>query len=399
MRQIARITAVILLTLTGLLLAWIFRSVILLVLLSVIIAASIRPLIQQLAKHGIPLIAAQIIIYFSCILFVISLFIAAGPRLAVEIGEFSNWLITEHQRLHAVWLSGAPWQQAIAGQMMSPNELYAALLGDNGQLFLRATFGLVQSFATLTASFLFVLFLSVYWNIDQGHFERLWLSLLSVEVRVKAREGWRQIETEIGNFVRSEITQFIIATFLLAIGYYLIGVRFPLLLSIMGGLSLLLPVVGVVLIFVPILIIGLISGGYVALLAMGYTYALFIGLHYLIEPQLHDRSRYSGITLLLVMIPLVDSFGLMGFVIAPPLAIFLQLLFAGLVRFNLQSYETAVQLNQIEKRLHKIKFAINGDADRSPEMENFLSRLQHLIEKAQTINPNSSRQRVTKEVQ
>jgi len=56
---------------------------------------------------------------------------------------------------------------------------------------------LIFSFAALS--------LAYYWLIEAAHFERLWLSLLPVGTRVRAREIWRNAEGAVGAYIRSTV--------------------------------------------------------------------------------------------------------------------------------------------------------------------------------------------------
>lgn len=391
MRQVARYTAVILLTLCSIILAWQFRSVLLLFVLSLIVAAAVRPIIGTFVNKGVPATVAQIIVYLVVLLGLGGGIYLISAPLSIEVGQLSNWLIMEYERITAMMLSTDGWQQTLASRLLAPNDLYTAVFGNNAQLFFETTLGVAQGVVGLLVGFIFVLVLSIYWSIDQGHFERLWLSILSVEHRVPARNGWRAMEKEIGRFVRVEFILFLMTLCLLGVGYQLIGVRYPILLAILGGLAWLLPVVGVILIAIPAYWIGSLMGTAVGILTLIYTLIVFAFLNFYLQSRLHDRSRYSSITLLLIMIPLVDTLGLLGFLIAPPIAIAIQLIFAGVVRYYTQVEKTAVQLSKIEDRFETIK-ETNTEQLYPPELENILQRLDTLITKAQQLTPADSPQ-------
>lgn len=393
MRQVARYTAVILLTLLFVLLTWQFRLVLLLIILSLIIAAAVRPLIVALTKWGFNATAAQIIIY-TFGLFVVALAVVAYIRpLAMEIGQLTNWLIVEHERIYAAWLfADEEWKVTLADRIPNPDALYASLLGDEGQLLFRASFGLAQGIATVVGGFLFALVLSIYWSVDQGHFERFWLSFLSVKDRVPARNGWRKIEEEIGRFVLTETTLSVLAAVVLGVGYWVIDIDFPILLGIVGGLSWLIPMIGIFIIGTFVVVVGLILNPTVAIVSLIYTLVIFGLFTFYLEPKLHGRNRYSFITLILVMIPLVRTLGILGFVIAPPIAILLQLVLAGVVRYRNRSNKTVVQLAELEERFYALRDSSKqGDEDNHPpEIENILNRLEKVIKKAHAVIPEAA---------
>lgn len=389
MKEVARYTAVILLTLAAVFLAWQFRVVLLLIVVSLIVAAVVRPFIIYLVRLKMPATVAQIIIYtlgLTAIALAVGVFIRP---LAVEVGQLTNWLIVEHERVYLLWLfSDEPWRVSVAEQLPNPDELYTALFGNDGELFLTATFGFVQGAATVVGGFLFALVLSIYWSVDQARFERFWLSFLSVENRVRARNGWRKMEQEIGRFVRIETMLSLLCMVLLGVGYWLLKMQFPILLALIGGLAWFLPLIGIFVIGIPVFLLGLQISPALAFAGSGFTLFVFSLLTFYLEPKLQGRSRFSYITLILVMIPLVTSFGLLGFVIAPPLAITIQLVFSGLMRYRASGREeTAVQLAQIERRFDELRENSKDDEDiiHPPEIENILQRLQALIQKSKVV--------------
>lgn len=67
----------------------------------------------------------------------------------------------------------------VAERLPAPSALFGALTGEEGQLVLPTLLGFTQNNISVVSAALVILFLSIYWSIDQVHFERLWLSLWS----------------------------------------------------------------------------------------------------------------------------------------------------------------------------------------------------------------------------
>ena len=101
-----------------------------------------------------------------------------------------------------------------------PSQLFEAVTGDQGQLVLPAILGFTQGMGGVVSGAIVILFLSLYWSINQILFERLWLSLLPSGQRKQARDIWRTIESDIGAYVRSQGVQSLLAGLLLGLGYW-----------------------------------------------------------------------------------------------------------------------------------------------------------------------------------
>ena len=70
---------------------------------------------------------------------------------------------------------------------------------------LPAILGFTQGMGGVVSGAIVILFLSLYWSINQVLFERLWLSLLPSGQRKQPRDIWRTIESDVGAYVRSQV--------------------------------------------------------------------------------------------------------------------------------------------------------------------------------------------------
>ena len=113
-----------------------------------------------------------------------------------------------------------------------PSKLFEAVTGDQGQLVLPAILGFTQGIGGVVSGVLVILFLSIYWSINQIHFERLWLSLLPSGQRKQARGIWRTIEPDLGAYIRGQVIHSLLAGLLLGLGYWVLGSPYPALLAL-----------------------------------------------------------------------------------------------------------------------------------------------------------------------
>lgn len=393
MKRLGKYTFVVLGTLAALFLLWQFRGVLLLFVLSLFIAAAARPYIAWLVKRGIPGNLAQVLVYWVGIGGAVGgIYIISGLLLA-DLQKLSNWSTVQYEAVMITWAEGDLWQQTLVGRLPVPEQLYESIAGAQGQLFVQSVFGAAQITVNAITGLLLMIVMSIYWSSDQSSFERLWLSLLAPAQRMRAREGWRGIEEEIGSYLRSELIQGIAAVLLLGVGYWLLGLSFPVLLALLGGLAWLVPLVGGVFIAVPVLLVGLLHSWLLAITAVCYTITVLAFLEFVIEPRLFHRRRYNPILIVLTMVPLVDVLGLTGFVLAPPLAVMIQLVWQqGLQYYLQQPRETIVQLETLEGRYEDV-FAIFAEPQGDPyppEIANILRRLRELIRQAHLLPPQEA---------
>jgi putative permease len=383
MSRLARYTAVVAATLTILLLLWQFREVILLFLLSLFLAASLRPLITRLVQRGFSLAQGMLIVYLLGLLLAIVLGYSLGPTLSTEVQEMGDRAALAYELVHPRWAEGEMWQQAIAGRLPNAPQL-VKLLTSESDAAARILFGFVQNIVTLLAGVVIVLVLSIYWSVDQTRFERLWLSLLPADRRTLARNLWRDMEEGVGAYIRSELIQAVLAFLLLGLGYELLGLSYPLTLALLGGLAWLIPLIGALFIVVPVWLVGLGSGWLVALTAVVYTLLVLLALERVIEPRIFRRRRYSPILVILTLVIMAQVLGIVGLILAPTIAAALQILFSALLAWREQRSRSPVEIDELEAKLAQIHASyIQEEQPVPPEIETMIGRLQRLLQQAQ----------------
>jgi putative permease len=387
MKRLMGYAAVVMATLTAVVLMWQFRSVIGLFLFSLAVAAAVRPLVRRLMALGLPRSAAVSVTYLVGLVLLAAALLLAGRQLLSELQSLVDLIASSYERAYPEWQASSGIQKTLAGRLPSPETLYKTLTG--GSLGERAL-GLSRGFAGLAGGVFVVLSLSLYWTVDQSRFERLWLSVLPVSGRAKARDIWRGMEMGVGIYLRSEVLQSLVALVLLGLGYWALGLEFPLTLALLGAIFWLVPIVGVLLTIPPVFMGGLAGGLGQGLAAVLFTVTVLWLLEFVVEPRFFDRRRYSPILTVLLMLVLIEDLGIVGLVIAPPLAAALQSLAAYLLNpaAPRPNQEPAEQVAWLRERLAVVEAGRDedGTADR-PEIDSLVERLGRLIGQAERTVP------------
>ena len=199
-KQIIRFGAAIMTTLLALVVLWQFRIVVVYVLISLTLAAALRPLVNRLVGRGFVVRVAWILLYLVALGSFGFLLFLTGETAINEIQQLAHTVSVQDAWRLPIWLQGSSFQQALVARLPPPSKLFEAVTGDQGQLVLPAILGLTQGIGGVVSGVLVILFLSLYWSINQIHFERLWLSLLPSGQRKQARGIWRTVEPDIGAY-------------------------------------------------------------------------------------------------------------------------------------------------------------------------------------------------------
>ena len=386
-KQLVVFVTAVMTTLLVLVVLWQFNIVVVYVLISLALAATVRPLVKGWSGRTIIARLALILLYLACLGGFGLLIFFTGKFAIDEIQGLGRMLSVQNTWILPPWLEGSPFQLALMARLPTPDQLFEAVTGEQGQLVLPAVFGFTQGIGGLVSGVLVILFLSIYWSINQIHFERLWLSLLPSGQRKQARGIWRTVELDIGAYIRSEIIQSLLAFTLLGIGYWLLGSPYPVLLALIGALAWLIPVVGAPLAIILPLLIGLLTSVQLSLFTVLFTLVVLIALQVWVEPRLYERKWNNPILTLVILLAMADAFGLVGILLAPPLSVVCQILWSRLVS-NRLAVGASVQVSDLIERQARLQTVIGEMAELPPPLVvSSMERLTELLEKAEPILP------------
>jgi len=384
-RRLVVSCAAVMTTLLALVVLWQFRVVVVYVLISLALAAALRPLVSLLVGRGLVARVAWILLYLVALGSLGFLLFLTGETAIKEIQLLAQTLSVQDAWRLPTWLEGSPFQMTLVAQLPPPSKLFEAVTGDQGQLVLPALLGFTQGIGDVVSGLLVILFLSLYWSINQVHFERLWLSLLPSGQRKQARGIWQTIELDLGAYIRSEVVQSLLAGLLLGFGYWLLGSPYPSVLALIGALAWLVPVVGALLAVILPLSIGMLTSVQLSLITALYTLVVLIALQVWVEPRLFRRKWDNPILTMVILLAMADAFGLVGILVAPPLSAVCQILWNLLVS-NRAVLGAAAQVSDLKERQARAWETVKAmDEPPMALVTSSMERLTHLIEKAEPI--------------
>jgi len=372
-------------TLLALVVLWQFRIVVVYVLISLTLAAALRPLFNRLVGRGLAVRMAWILLYLVALGSLGFLLFLTSETAIKEIQQLAHTVSVQDKWVLPVWLEGSSFQQVLLARLPPPSKLFEAVTGNQGQLVIPAILGFTQGIGSVVSAVIVILFLSLYWSINQIHFERLWLSLLPSGQRKQARGIWRTVEPDIGAYIRGEVIQSVLTGLLIGLGCWLLGSPYPALLALAGALACLIPVVGVAIAVVPVLLVGLLTSVQLSLITALYALVVMIAVGVWVKPRLFNRRWDNPILTIVLLIALADAFGLVGIIVAPPISVVCQILWSRLISRRAVS-GAAIQVSDLKERQALVWAAIKSmDEPPLPLVTSSMERLTHLIEKAEPI--------------
>lgn len=325
-KQVAIGTVLVALVLLGLGLIVALRYVFLMLFLGIVLATALTPVIDRLRTFGLAQSTATLIAFGALLLIIGGIVAALAPFFVVQFVQALTDLPKFHAGFHStVSSSNSQFLRGLGAQL--PADPFSGLAGDSGiALGSQITLLLPSLVSTLLFSTL-VIILTYYWLYYRALAIQSIALLVPINQRSGAIELWNEIETKIGAFVRGLAILGFVIGLLSAIGYLAIGLPYGLTIAIIAGILEAIPYVGPLITVVLAGVVGLSVSQPMALLAIGIAMVIQFLENAIVVPRVMDRAvGVSPVVTLLALAVFSDLFGLLGALLAVPLAAVFQVL-------------------------------------------------------------------------
>jgi predicted PurR-regulated permease PerM len=399
LKQVALGTVLVALVVLGLGLIVALRYVILLLFLGIVVATALAPLVERLRKLGLSQGAAALLAFALLVLLIGGLLAALVPFFMTQVLQAASDLPTFYEGFRTtVASSQSQFLRGLAAQL--PAAPFSGITGESGVALGAWAAALVPStLATLLFGVL-VLILSYYWLYYRALAIQSVALLIPINQRAGAIELWNEIETKIGAFVRGLAILGFVIGLLSAIGYVAIGLPYGLTIAIIAGILEAIPYVGPLLTLVLAGIVGLSVSQSMALLAVGIAMVIQLLENTIVVPRVMDKAvGVSPVVTLLALAVFSDLFGLLGALLAVPLAAVFQVLLdrmlsraatpaeheiGGRDKLALLRYHTQDLANDLRQQVRSKTEDMDAEVDAAEEeLEALLTDLDGLLAAAQ----------------
>ncbi len=328
MRRAALIALAVFLTLGAVFMIWQLRDIVLLFVVSVVVAAMVRKPVEYLTSRRVPQGLAMALVFLTGILVASCAVVLLAPVLAQQVPALINDTVAAFVDFRVRLAAAGRAGQFLLAYLPEPQQVGIVLNADGTPMPVEAALGATMGFVEAFTQSIVVIVLALYWTADRVTFERLWLSLLPPNARMRTREVLRASGEAIGAYLRSEAAQMLLAGTLLYICFSLLGMKYAATLAVVAALCWLIPLIGGLIALIPVMVVGLLTSVPVALIAMLTTLAVFVLMEFVVERRLYRRQRHGSLFTVLVALAFLDAFGLIGLLISPLVANVVQIVWA-----------------------------------------------------------------------
>lgn len=282
------------------------------------------PIVQLLARHGVPRTLAIAIVLIALLALLAAALITFVPAVERQARSIINSWPTYYRDISR-WLTELNDRQQLISQKdlnTFGNDIMASLSGSKGKLFsgtlaqIQNLVGVVGNIVVTVATAPIILFFMLK---DGAKFTPLFVHLFPVKLRTSVTQTMHEMNVKVGSYVQGQITVALAVGIMFMVGYSIIGLRFALVLGLIAAPLNLIPYFGSALAMVPALIIGGMTSP-----RMFIEVIIVFFIEWLIETQvisplvMSSKLEMHPITIVVVLLTAGNLFGLAGVILGIP---------------------------------------------------------------------------------
>lgn len=301
-----------------------FADIILLFLLSWLVAFVLHPAVDFLGKRlrrGL----ATTIVYSGLVLVILAFAVSFTPGLITQLSQLSvqipNIIDQAPTYMDSIetMLNQYGLQVDLTGVLQA--EDMAQRVGSASATAVQSMLSLIMGIANVLANFLIVLLLSFYMTLDGDRIARRLLRVIPRQARREIVMVMRSIGMSFGGFIRGQLIQALIFAAVTAIVAWIAGLESMAAISLLAGILMLIPLIGMPLSLVPPVVVAFAQSPLTALWVAVILLVVQQAVINLLMP--HIMGEMVGLHPLLIILALLLGLrigGLWGMFFAIPVA-------------------------------------------------------------------------------
>lgn len=397
-RQVAAATFIVGLVAVAFALVIQLRSVILVCFVALVISAVIEPLVERLHDRGLRYGVILPFVYILLIALIIGLGWLLLPPLVLQVSDLSTKL-PEAYTTFLAQVQQSPLEIVRRLGRALPRTLGAStpVASSDGTEISTLLMNTVTAVGGTAFTIVVTLLLSYYWVIYRRRAVQAFLLMLPSDRREAAGELWNAVEDKVGAFVRGQFILCLSILILSLVGYWIIGLPYTVVISLLAGILEAVPYIGPLLTGLIAVAVGLSVSPQTALLAIVVSMIIQQLESSLLVPRIMGRTvGVNPVVTLLALTGFSLLFGLLGALLAIPLAAILQLALDRLVlnatvepaiavpgrdRMSVLMYEVQELTKDVRSQFRQKEGDVDTETDQDEEeLESILAGLNQLLQ-------------------
>lgn len=298
------------------------------VLASVVIAYLLEGIVAITERRNIPRLPAVLIVFLAFLLFVVVLLFVFLPQLSRQITQLFQQIpsmITEGQAL----LMRLPERYPEIISVEQVQEIIAVLrqeIAEFGQKVFSVSLASVVGIITILV-YLILMPLLVFFFLKDKQLIIGWMMNFLPADRKFADTVWRDVDRQIANYVRGKFWEIIIIWSVSFVTFTFMGLQYAMLLSVLVGLSVIIPYIGAAVVTLPVLLIAWFQwgwGGDFVWLSVAYFILQALDGNVLVPLLFSEVVNLHPVAIIVAILVFGGLWGFWGVFFAIPLATLVQ---------------------------------------------------------------------------
>ncbi len=298
---------------------WVIKDIILLLFVALLLAGVMYPFVTWMAAHRIPKGVSVLLFYFLLLGFLTASFVLLIPAVARELGMLAG---TYSQSFE--WLVGVrEGFQGISDKYPLVHNLQTSIGGLQQYLgqSVQDVLGYLTTLFGGLAGLVVVLVLAFYLIVEESAVKTLFRNLIPTAHQEMVSDVIWRVINRLGDWLRGQLILALVIGVLYFIAFVIIGVPYPILLALFGGLLEFIPYVGPFLAAVPALILAASVSPFVLVLTLIAIVVIQQLENNLIVPKIMQRTvGLNPIISILAVMTGAQTFGIVGALFSIPVA-------------------------------------------------------------------------------
>ncbi len=298
------------------------------VLVAVVIAYLLEGLIQRMTRWHVPRLLAIVLVMSAFITFMLLVVLGLMPLLFNQakelVGQIPNMLAKGQELLMRL---PERYPELFSNeQVIELINGFRTQLTDFGQRALTGSLSSVFGVITLLLYMVLVPILVFFFLKDKEQIIG-WITLLLPRDHQLAQQVWRDVDVQIGNYIRGKFWEILIVWFTSFVTFSFLGLNWAMLLAALVGVSVLIPYLGAVVVTIPVLLVGWFQWGWnqeFVYLMIGYGVIQALDGNLLVPLLFSEVNNLHPVAIILAVVVFGGLWGMWGIFFAIPLATLVQ---------------------------------------------------------------------------
>ena len=299
-------------------------SIIAPLVVAVIIAYLLQGLVNVLQRLGMGYLFSVVIVYTFFISAFLTTLLLVMPQAWSQLARLVNELprlLSEGQALLLVLPEHYP-------NLITEQQIQNLILGLRSEVALFGQYILTYSLASIPNVFSWIIFIIlvpvlVFFIMKDKQVLVTWLSNMLPRHRPLMRRIWLEMDVQVANYVRGKALEIIVVGGVSYIAFIFLGINYALLLSVLMGLSVIIPFIGVATVIFPVAAVAYAQWGpgseFVTVLVV-YAVIQLLDANVLVPVIFSETVNLHPVAIIVAVLVFGGLWGLAGVFFAIPLA-------------------------------------------------------------------------------